>query len=109
MGETILITGPSLAPAAVAVLSEAGYEPVYLPPYADAAVLRSYVLERRPVGIISRMGRIEASIFEAAPQLKVVSKHGVGVDNIDIEAATARSIPRNVAGGSKARERRVLG
>ena len=102
MGETILITGPSLAPAAVAVLSEAGYEPVYLPPYADAAVLRSYVLERRPVGIISRMGRIEASIFEVAPQLKVVSKHGVGVDNIDLDAASAHGVPVIVASGANA-------
>lgn len=102
MGETILITGPSLAPAAVAVLSEAGYEPVYLPPYADAAVLKSYVTEHRPVGIISRMGRIEASIFEAAPQLRIVSKHGVGVDNIDLDAASAHGVPVIVASGANA-------
>lgn len=102
MGETILITGPSLAPAAVAVLSEAGYEPVYLPPYADAAVLKSYVTERRPVAIISRMGRIEASIFDIAPQLRIVSKHGVGVDNIDLDAASAHDVPVIVASGANA-------
>lgn len=102
MGETILITGPSLAPDAVAVLSEAGYELVYLPPYADAAVLKTYVTERRPVGIISRMGRIEASIFEAAPQLRIVSKHGVGVDNIDLDAACAHDVPVIVASGANA-------
>lgn len=102
MGETILITGPSLAPAAVAVLSEAGYEPVYLPAYADAAVLKSYVTDRRPIGIISRMGRIDAAIFEAAPQLKIVSKHGVGVDNIDVDAAGAHGVPVIVASGANA-------
>ncbi|MCP8882410.1 hydroxyacid dehydrogenase [Devosia sp. XJ19-1] len=102
MGKTILITGPSLAPAAVAVLSEAGYEPVYLPPYADAAVLMSHVVEHRPVAIISRMGRIEASIFEVAPQLRIVSKHGVGVDNIDIDAASAHDVPVIVASGANA-------
>lgn len=102
MGATILITGPSLAPAAVAVLSEAGYEPVYLPPYADAGVLRSHVNEHRPVAIISRMGRIEASIFEIAPQLRIVSKHGVGVDNIDLDAASAHNVPVIVASGANA-------
>lgn len=102
MPDTILITGPSLAPAAVAVLSEAGFEPVYLPPYADAETLRAVVTARRPVGIIARMGRIEASIFEAAPQLRVVSKHGVGVDTIDLEAASAHRIPVLVATGANA-------
>ena len=102
MGETILITGPSLAPAAVAVLSGAGYEPVYLPPYADADVLRSYVTEHRPVAIISRMGRLEASIFEIAPLLRIVSKHGVGVDNIDLDAASAQNVPVIVASGANA-------
>lgn len=102
MGETILITGPSLAPAAVAVLSEAGYEPVYLPPYADAEVLQFYVTQRRPVGIISRMGRIEASTFEVAPQLRIISKHGVGVDNIDVDAASTHGVPVIVASGANA-------
>ena len=102
MASTILITGPSLAPAAVAVLSGAGYEPVYLPPYADADVLRSYVTEHQPVAIISRMGRLEASIFEIAPQLRIVSKHGVGVDNIDLDAASAQNVPVIVASGANA-------
>jgi glyoxylate reductase len=38
--------------------------------------------------------RIDAEIMEAAgPQLKVISNHAVGVDNVDIAAATARGIP----------------
>lgn len=102
MGETILITGSSLAPAAVAVLSDAGYEPIYLPPYADTTVLKSYVADYRPVGIISRMGRIDAAIFEVAPQLRIVSKHGVGVDNIDVDAASDHGVPVIVASGANA-------
>ena len=38
--------------------------------------------------------RIDAEVMEAAgPGLKVISNHAVGVDNIDISAATARGIP----------------
>jgi glyoxylate reductase len=38
--------------------------------------------------------QIDAGIMEAAgPGLKVISNHAVGVDNVDVAAATARAIP----------------
>ena len=37
--------------------------------------------------------RIDASVLEAAPSLKVVSNMAVGVDNVDVAACTARRIP----------------
>lgn len=36
--------------------------------------------------------RVTAEVFAAAPKLKVVGRAGVGVDNIDIEAATDRGV-----------------
>ena len=36
--------------------------------------------------------KITADVIAAAPQLKVVGRAGVGVDNIDIEAATDRGV-----------------
>lgn len=102
MPETILITGPHLAPAAVDVLQGAGYEPVYLPPYADAPALLGAVEAQKPVGIIARMGRIDGVVFDAAPQLRVISKHGVGVDSIDVDAASSHGIPVLVATGANA-------
>ena len=49
------------------------------------------------------MGRFGASAIDAAPSLRVLSKHGVGVDNIDVDAATRREIPVVVAAGANAR------
>jgi len=38
--------------------------------------------------------RIDAGIMDAAgPELRVISNHAVGVDNVDVAAATARGIP----------------
>lgn len=39
-------------------------------------------------GAITSYGAYTASVLEALPHLKVVSKTGTGVDNIDVEAAT---------------------
>lgn len=39
-------------------------------------------------GAITSYGQYAAKVFEALPHLKVVSKTGTGVDNIDVEAAT---------------------
>ena len=43
--------------------------------------------------IVRGDGRLPASIIGAAPRLRVIGRSGVGVDNIDIGAATRRGIP----------------
>ncbi len=43
-------------------------------------------------GILTRNGRITERVLKACPRLKVVSMHGVGVDCIDVEAATKLGI-----------------
>ncbi len=102
MTDSILITGASLAPEAEAVLTDAGYAPIYLPPYTEGDGLLQIARDARPVGILVRMGRIDDALFAAAPQLRVLSKHGVGVDNIDVDAASARNIAVIVASGANA-------
>jgi glyoxylate reductase len=36
---------------------------------------------------------VDAKLIEAAPGLRAISNYAVGVDNVDVEAATARGIP----------------
>ena len=43
--------------------------------------------------IITRLPRIREEVIHAAKPLKVIGRHGVGYDNIDIRAATERGIP----------------
>ncbi len=43
--------------------------------------------------LVVRNTRITREIIEAAPTLAVIGRHGVGYDNIDLDAASARGIP----------------
>ena len=44
-------------------------------------------------GIVIRAnGRASRKVMESAPKLKVIGRHGVGVENIDLEAATEKGI-----------------
>ena len=44
-------------------------------------------------GIIIRAnGKVSRRLMESAPKLKVIGRHGVGVENIDLEAATEKGI-----------------
>ncbi|MBI4530391.1 MAG: hydroxyacid dehydrogenase, partial [Candidatus Latescibacteria bacterium] len=44
-------------------------------------------------GLIARaVGQIDADMMDRAPRLRVIGRHGVGVDNVDVEAATERGI-----------------
>ncbi len=54
-----------------------------------AAKLKSF----KPDGLIVRQGKITAAVMEAAGGLKAICKHGVGTDNIDLDAASALGIP----------------
>ena len=50
-------------------------------------------------GAITSYGSFTAEVFEALPHLRVVSKTGTGVDNIDVAAATKnRTLVCNVPG-----------
>lgn len=50
--------------------------------------------------ILVRTTPLPRQILEAAPRLKVIGRHGVGVDNIDVAAATELGIPVVYAPGS---------
>jgi D-3-phosphoglycerate dehydrogenase len=96
----ILVTGADLAPQALALLKD--HEVVFAgkaPQLADVAALaRQY----NPVGIIVRYSGVNAEVMDAAPALRVVSKHGSGTDTIDKAAAAERGIAVTAAVGANA-------
>lgn len=43
-------------------------------------------------GMIVRVAKVTMNVLDAFPNMKVIAKHGVGVDTIDVESATERGI-----------------
>ena len=65
----------------VTVLKQKLSEAELLPLVADAVAM-----------VIRSETKITKKVIEAAPKLRVVGRAGVGVDNVDVDAATARGI-----------------
>ena len=84
----VIIIRP-IAEEGIQLLQEAGLRPFM----ASSTEEETLIEEVRDVSaILVRNTKINANIMDAASKLKVIGKHGVGVDNIDIEAATERGI-----------------
>lgn len=88
----VVITGPPIAKEAMDLLGKRctveNTEP-YLQPLELAQKLR----DEKTDGLLVRMGKITEEVIKASPNLKVIAKHGTGVDNIDVGAATESKIP----------------
>ncbi len=97
---TILVTGADLATPAVDLLDN--FEIVYAGETPDEDSLIQLCERTQPVGIIVRYGKIPARVMDASKKLRVVSKHGVGIDAIDTQAAAERGIEVKAAVGVNA-------
>ncbi|WP_077000196.1 NAD(P)-dependent oxidoreductase [Variovorax sp. KK3] len=97
---TVLVTGADLAPQALELLRD--HELVFAgkTPTEDDVV--ALCARHNPVAIIVRYSKVGAAAMDAAPALRVISKHGSGTDTIDKVAAKARGIEVVAAAGANA-------
>ena len=52
----------------------------------------SKLLNKHTVGMIAGVEPLTAQVFQCAPSLRVVSRCGIGMDSVDLEAANSRGI-----------------
>ena len=87
-------------PEVLDAMREAGC--VFLPNDLERAPTEEELIAR--IGdaqvLISGTEPVTARVLDAAPSLKVISKHGVGYENVDLDAARSRGIPVAIAGGA---------
>ncbi len=96
----VLITGADLAQEALALLGD--YEVVFAGKTPSEDDVVALCKQHGPVAIIVRYSKVGSAAMEAAPSLKVISKHGSGTDTIDKAAAKARGIQVVAAAGANA-------
>ena len=97
------MTSPRLAEPAVAVLEAAGCRIHYMAPYPTAGAVAALTGEIQAHAILTRQGPVNAAAMDASARLRIVARHGVGVDDVDLAAAKARGIMVARAPGSNTR------
>ena len=87
----ILVCDP-ISPKGIALLQQRPeFEVVVLPKRLTEAELLPIVADAVAMVVRSET-KVSKKVLEAAPKLRVVGRAGVGVDNVDVEAATQRGV-----------------
>lgn len=96
----VLVTGIDLAPQALEILRD--YQLVFAGAKPTEEDLVRLSEQHQPVGIIVRYGGVTSRVMDASKPLRVISKHGTGIDTIDSKAAQERGIAVKAAVGANA-------
>ncbi len=100
MTPTVLITDNDMGPADLerAELEPAGYRVVHADCRTEDDVLDA-VRSHRPVGLLVQYAPITERVLRAAPDVKALFRYGIGMDNVDLDAARALGVDVLVAVG----------
>ena len=98
MATRVLIPQPIL-PAGYEYLRKHGYEAVDGRGFTEEDIITDI---RDCDALIVRTARITRQIFDAAPKLKILARHGAGYDGVDLAAAREHGVLVCTAGGANA-------
>lgn len=98
----VVILGKPLAAKAMELAASAGLTVVASNAYLRGQELVEFIADHQPDGVIVRLGEMTAAAMSCAPNLRIIAKHGVGYDTIDIQAAAERGVVVTVATGANA-------
>lgn len=84
-------------------IREAGYEIIFPSPGLQPSTVQLAYCIGEAAGYLAGVEKIDAALLGAAIHLRVISRNGTGIDNIDIEKAKAMGIVVRKAEGANAR------
>ncbi|NVO15846.1 MAG: hydroxyacid dehydrogenase [Rhodoplanes sp.] len=100
MSFTVVSLGSQIADEGVALLRDAGAVLVATDAFPAKDEMIAVLARHRPDAVMVRLvPRLDEEVMRAAPGLKVIAKHGVGCDDIDVAAARRLGIKVMVATG----------
>ena len=92
----VLVTDHNIRPEGLELLKEHGAELTVLQAYSSPKTVLKAAADVD--AILARVSRITADIVKTSPNLKIVSRHGVGYDNVDVDACTRLGIAVTISG-----------
>ena len=96
----VLVAGKIHADGLALLEAAQGFTVDYVPDAANAAYLPHLP---KSDALLLRTQPLSAAHIATAPNLKIVSRHGVGYDAVDVAALTARNIPLAIVGDVNSR------
>lgn len=99
----VLVTAATVSDLARNLLREGGAEVAFMSGAIDENALVAALSRLQAAAVLLRGSPpFTERVFAAARGLKIVAKHGAGVDSVDIAAATRHGVAVMVAGGANA-------
>jgi D-3-phosphoglycerate dehydrogenase / 2-oxoglutarate reductase len=87
-----VLISDALSPAAVAIFKDRGIEVDFQPSLGKDKDKLAEAINGFDGLAIRSATKVSAKLLEKAPKLKVIGRAGIGVDNVDVPAATARGV-----------------
>jgi len=92
-----------LSEPAQRILRDAGLEIAFVPEPTSEDSSIAALAAAKPAAVLMRGNPpFTRRVIESAPQLKIIAKHGAGVDSVDVQAAAQRSVAVMTAGAANA-------
>ena len=99
----VLVTASTVSDLAQKLLRDGGLELAFMPDKVDEAAMIEALARHKPAALLLRGSPpLNAEVLASAQGLKIIAKHGAGVDSVDIAAATREGIAVMVTGGANA-------
>lgn len=99
----VLVTGTHISQAAQQPLREAGFEVAYTKAQPDErAMIEAFAAQPVAAVILRGPAPFTPAVFDAAKDLRIISKNGAGIDSVDVASATAHGVAVMVTEGANA-------
>ena len=99
----ILVTHKQISEEAKKLMAERGARVIYMGPPITEDMLIETITRERIDGVLMRMSPpFTRRVLEATPTLKIIVKHGAGIDSVDLDAASERGVVVATAGDANA-------
>ena len=92
MSKPKVLISDALSPAAVQIFRDRGVEVDFQPNLGKDKDKLAEAIDGFDGLAIRSATKVSAKLLEKAPKLKVIGRAGIGIDNVDVPAATARGV-----------------